>query len=291
MSYRSAPLALGTSDTDIYTVPATLSAVVVLGIHNVNGSARTVTLKYYKQSTAETLTFVSGLSVAANSSIKLAAPFSMEQGDKLIGLASNSASVHVTPFITDSAAAPAAIGFTPRGVYDPDATYAVNDYVRLNGNVYYSIQDGNTGNDPETETAWWMAGPEKGDPGDLTAADIGVTVQPYDPTVFSPETRTMRDVTGATDTLVIGDAGNIVVGARSSGNLAITVPPDGDVAFENGTQIDIVRDQAGELELVAGSGVTINSEDSKKKLNKQNSPAVLLKRGTNTWMLFGSLKA
>jgi hypothetical protein len=114
----------------------------------------------------------------------------------------------------------------------------------------------------------------------LEPGAIGVTVQPYDPTVFSPETRTMRDVTGATDTLILTDAGNIVVGARSSGNLAITVPPNGDVAFPNGTQIDI-----------QGSGVTIKSEDSKKKLNKQNSPAVLLKRGTDTWMLFGSLKS
>lgn len=201
MSFRSKPVVLGTTDTDIYEVPVTLSAVVVLGIHNVVPSpAPSFTLKYYKQST-DTTTTLGTITFGSSPSIKYEVPFSMEPGDKLIGVASVASSVVVTPFITDNAAIPTAVGFDPIGVWNSGTTYGRNDIVRVEGvaspytpgKTYISLQDNNQNQDPTTETAYWMVLVEDGaqgpaGTGDLSSSDIGVTVQPYDPDTLKADT-------------------------------------------------------------------------------------------------------
>lgn len=193
MSFRSKPVALGATDTDIYEVPVTLSAVVVLGIHNVVPSpVPSFTLKYYKQST-DTTTTLGTITFGSSPSVKYEVPFSMEPGDKLIGVASVASSVVVTPFITDNAAIPASVGFDPIGVWNSGTTYGRNDIVRVEGvaspyvpgKTYISIQDNNTNQNPATETAYWMVLVSDGSQGiagsgDLSSSDIGVTVQGYD---------------------------------------------------------------------------------------------------------------
>lgn len=291
MSFRSKPVVLGTTDTDIYESGVGLSSVVVLGIHNVNGSDRTITLKFYKQATATTTEFVTTATWAAKKSDKFAVPFSMEPGDKIVGLASSTSSIVVTPFITDNAAIPNAVGFEPLGDWNSETIYGQNDIVRVEGvsspyspgRTYISMQPNNSGNAPASSPSYWMVltedGPQ-GVPGELTSAEAAAT--------YSAIKRTIRSISGTSDTLVIGDAGNLVQSTNGSGT-TITVPPNSSVAFEIGTQIDFTQEGAGQVTFAQGDGVTINSSDSKKKINKRYESATLIKTATNTWTLIGSL--
>lgn len=51
------------------------------------------------------------------------------------------------------------VGFTDKGAYVSESTYAANDIVHNDNKMYRSLQDNNTGHalpvSPETETEWW----------------------------------------------------------------------------------------------------------------------------------------
>ena len=105
----------------------------------------------------------------------------------------------------------------------------------------------------------------------------------------SSHTHTAAQVTPGTSdksanyTLVSGDAQTII---RSTGSaITITVP---DV-LSSGQRIDFIQAGAGQITF-AGSGVTINSVDSKLKTNKQYSGATIMKVGT-AYYLVGDLAA
>jgi hypothetical protein len=78
------------------------------------------------------------------------------------------------------------------------------------------------------------------------------------------------------------------VEANSSSTITITVTTDAAVPFNTGDQITFMRVGTGAVTF-AGSGVTITSVESKLSLRAQYSVATLVKRGTNTWGLFGDL--
>lgn len=92
----------------------------------------------------------------------------------------------------------------------------------------------------------------------------------------------------SSDTLSITDADKVVeMNVGSANNLC--VPANADVSFPVGTQILISQYGAGQTTIVALSGVTIRSADSKTKLSKQYSMATLIKVGTNEWYLAGDI--
>jgi hypothetical protein len=70
--------------------------------------------------------------------------------------------------------------------------------------------------------------------------------------------------------------------------ITITIPTNAVVAFSLETEIAFIRYGTGTVTF-AGAGVTINSEDSKKSINRQHGTACLKKTGTDEWALFGSL--
>ncbi len=70
----------------------------------------------------------------------------------------------------------------------------------------------------------------------------------------------------------------------------ITIPPNSSVSFNLGAEMTFFADTTGEISFVAGAGVTIKS-GSKLKINGQDTVAGLKKVATDTWHLFGSLKA
>ncbi len=94
----------------------------------------------------------------------------------------------------------------------------------------------------------------------------------------------------ANHTLVISDPGKTIT-VDSSSDITITVPPNSDVAFAIGHRLDIVRLGAGNVTVAQGSGVTINSKNSNKKIAARYSGATLIKYDTNTWILIGDLTA
>jgi hypothetical protein len=165
MGFRSVVAEIALTDTDVFTMPATVQGAVVLHIGNVNAAARSWTLKFFKQATGATVTLASGVAIAGNASIKFAAPLAMQPGDKIVMSASHVSSIVVFATVTDSGASPAAQGFTPRGDYAGGATYARNDIVKTGGILYASTQDGNAGNTPASSPTFWV---EFFDPSDIS---------------------------------------------------------------------------------------------------------------------------
>ncbi len=93
--------------------------------------------------------------------------------------------------------------------------------------------------------------------------------------------------TGASATLALTDAGALVTLSHSSA-MTLTVDSNANVAFNTGTVIFLKQISAGQVQVVAGSGVTINATPG-LYLRTQYSTAVLIKYGTNTWSLSGDL--
>jgi len=94
----------------------------------------------------------------------------------------------------------------------------------------------------------------------------------------------------ASYTLQLTDAGCIVeMNVASANNL--TVPDNATVAFPVGTQVDINQYGAGQTTIVQGTGVTVVSVGSNKKLAARYGTATLYKRATNEWVLTGNLVA
>ena len=96
--------------------------------------------------------------------------------------------------------------------------------------------------------------------------------------------------TGASYTTVLTDDGKLITVSNASAN-TLTIPPNSSVAYGIGTQINIAQLGAGATTIVAGSGVTLNSDGAKLKLNAQYAVATCVKTDTNTWFVVGNLKA
>ena len=90
-------------------------------------------------------------------------------------------------------------------------------------------------------------------------------------------------------TLVLSDAGKVVEMDKATAQ-TLTIPLNSSVAFPNGTKIDVIQTGAGEATISPASGVTLNSEGSKRKINSQWQAVTLVKRGTDSWVLIGALK-
>lgn len=107
---------------------------------------------------------------------------------------------------------------------------------------------------------------------------------------YSPVTRKIRTISGTTDTLVLADAGRLLL-STNAGAVTVTVPPNASAAFAIGTQVDLIQTGAGQVTFAQGAGVTIRSESSNKKISAQHAAATLVKTATDTWQLFGTLAA
>lgn len=75
---------------------------------------------------------------------------------------------------------------------------------------------------------------------------------------------------------------------NSSTTATITVPPNSSVPIETGRFIHILQIGAGQVQLAAGLGVTLNG---RTKLRAQFSMATLLERAENSWVFMGDTVA
>lgn len=91
-------------------------------------------------------------------------------------------------------------------------------------------------------------------------------------------------------TIAASDVNQMVIGASASA-LTFTVDTNALVPIATGSQILITRGGPGALGITGAAGVTINSTLGYLQLNNQYSGATLIKQATNTWYLFGDLKA
>jgi hypothetical protein len=104
-------------------------------------------------------------------------------------------------------------------------------------------------------------------------------------TTIDPSTKT------AAYSLLSTDAGKTIIMNVSSGSATVTIPPQSSETFVSNTKIDVVQIGSVQVEFVAGSGVTISSKNSNKKIASQYSGATLLRVSENSWVLIGDLIA
>lgn len=99
-----------------------------------------------------------------------------------------------------------------------------------------------------------------------------------------------RTVTANT-ILALTDAGTMVE-MNSASTRTFTIPPQSDVAWAADTRIDLSREGAGTVQILAGSGVTIHSAGGATPyISEQYAGAVLWRRGSNDWRIYGAVSA
>lgn len=241
MAFKSFRVSVGDSDTDIIECPATQDGAVVLQIGNRANSAVTCDIKLYKQALGTALELIEDLSISANTIEKIPAPISLEAGDKIVMSASSAGDLTASGTFTYSAATPAAVGFTPMGAWSSEATYARNDIAEKDGISYISLQDANTDNDPETETAFWMVLADRGPPGEMSgpAGSTAGNLPSFDDTTG----KVLKDSGIAASDVLLSDVENQAVtggatvtpkslGTVSSGTLTLDM---GDRALQHYT--------------------------------------------------------
>jgi hypothetical protein len=265
MALKGKPIAVGTTDTTIYTCPATTEASVHgLVFANVTGSAATITLKMYVQSTGTTTTIASGISVAANSTYTWPKPIDVNAGDYLQASASAGSTIVCLYSTYEGTAAPAAVGFTPRGAWSSAATYATNDVVSYNNSSYLAIQ-ASTNQTPNTATSYWLLLAAQGatgaaGAGSLTSltAGTGLTGGTITTTGTVAVDTTYVATVGTAQTLTASKRGTVTTANTGSFDMNVTnnfiCTPTGTVTL---TFTNITAGQSGFITLVNGSNYTI----------------------------------
>lgn len=71
--------------------------------------------------------------------------------------------------------------------------------------------------------------------------------------------------------------------------ITLTIQPNTTISIVVGTEISLTQYGAGSVTLAQGSGVTITSTDSLKKISAQYASVALKKIATDEWLLVGSL--
>jgi len=119
-------------------------------------------------------------------------------------------------------------------------------------------------------------------------AGAGATVSGTWPTQTVAITGSTINAQTVSYTAVLGDNQNLVTINDASAN-NFTVPPNSSVAFPVGAVLTVSQLGAGQITLVAGAGVTINSPGGSLTARAQYSTVFLTKLATNTWLAGGDL--
>jgi hypothetical protein len=97
--------------------------------------------------------------------------------------------------------------------------------------------------------------------------------------------------TGTTYTFVLADDCKLVTASNASAQ-TYTIPPASSVAYNAGSQLNIVQKGAGQVTFAAGSGVTIRSTGATAaapKLRAQYSSATAIYEGSDVWYVIGDI--
>jgi hypothetical protein len=97
--------------------------------------------------------------------------------------------------------------------------------------------------------------------------------------------------TGTTYTFVLADDCKLVTASNASAQ-TYTIPPASSVAYNVGSQLNIVQKGAGQVTFAAGSGVTIRSTGASvaaPKLRAQYSSATAIYEGSDVWYVIGDI--
>jgi hypothetical protein len=102
---------------------------------------------------------------------------------------------------------------------------------------------------------------------------------------FYKKITSINQQSGTSYTAVLLDQDKLVELSNTNA-ITFTVPPNASVAFPIGASINILQTNIGQVTVVGGSGVTVNSANG-LKLRTQWSGASLTKRSENVWIMIG----
>lgn len=117
----------------------------------------------------------------------------------------------------------------------------------------------------------------------MSAQIVGGTVSPSQYLTINPQV-------GTTYTVASTDQNNVLVELSNTSPITVTVPADGTTNFPIGTQINLLSVNSGIVTVAGAVGVTVNGTPG-LKLRAQWSPATIIKRAANTWVLVGDLSS
>jgi hypothetical protein len=126
---------------------------------------------------------------------------------------------------------------------------------------------------------------------DTTLIQDGQPAGSITPAIFRTVVNSLAGIAASTQTAsytaASTDAGTVVE-MNSASALNFTVPPNSSVAYDIGTVIMIFQLGAGQVTLVAGAGVTLDTPSS-LTTRVQYSTASVRKRATNEWVVAGDI--
>lgn len=133
---------------------------------------------------------------------------------------------------------------------------------------------------------------------DVAVADLTATNVTANAVVFTDGTQTKQGVPSITAisqktdsyTLSSLDERDTIIEISKSTATTLTIPANASVAYPVGTTLDIIQTGTGQVTIANAVGVTVNATPG-LKLRTQWSSATLLKRGENTWLVYGDLTA
>ena len=109
--------------------------------------------------------------------------------------------------------------------------------------------------------------------------------------IVSSSTVDINAQTGTTYTFILGDAGHMVTCTNAS-PITVTVPTNASVEFPTGTTIALAQLGVGVLTIEGDTGVTLNGvSGGGANVSAQYGTASLIKLGTDTWLISGSIGA
>ncbi|NJO18757.1 MAG: hypothetical protein HC838_00025 [Spirulinaceae cyanobacterium RM2_2_10] len=112
-------------------------------------------------------------------------------------------------------------------------------------------------------------------------------------TIGKSYARTINAQTGTTYTVQLSDGSgagtNALLTVSNAATCVVTIPANATTAFPVGTQIDILRLGAGEVQVVGAGGVTVNGPNGADRITYQYAMGSLIKTATNTWDFFGEV--
>jgi hypothetical protein len=124
----------------------------------------------------------------------------------------------------------------------------------------------------------------------VITASSGVAFSDGTQTKEGVPSRTPIIAKSASYTLSAESERDSLIEVDSSSAVTITIPTNSAVAFPIGTTLDILGVNTGLITIAGDTGVTVNATPG-LKLRTQWSSCTLFKRATNSWVVYGDLKA
>jgi hypothetical protein len=184
-------------------------------------------------------------------------------------------------------------GLTWQGSYNSALSYDTNDVVSaVNGSVYstwWAKADAPAGQAPPTTGTYndyWVQLGTQGPPGVEGPANSTAT------TAFRTS-NTSTNVLALGSTIGTNNDRGVFILMNSTSSTTLTIPAnlseDPSTGIPVKSQVSVMNINTGNVQVVAGVGVTLRSADNATYLRTQYSSATLIRKATNEWYLFGDL--